>query len=351
MSVEGNSSMDNENFFETAKFVNGEILMPIFCVIGLIGNAITLVVLQQKTMKTSTNVYLCALAVSDTVKLLNDGVYFAVLMLHRTNFAAANRAFGHYYPYAHFLFNMSACISSWLTVSVAVERYILVCHAVRAKTICTRERATITSAIIFFGLTILSIPSVLRYKTVIIHNDTTNQTLYEVELTNLWKNVTFTTAYTWVQTLLRSVIPLLILVVMNACIIKSLRKTRANKKLTSRNRVTVMLIVVILVFLVCITPDAIMSSFLGFGYHEANKLVKGIREFTDVLLAFNAATNFIVYCAFNVVFRQHFMVLFCGSCYSGKVHSETQESQYRRLSESQSDKSHRNGCRKAVTQL
>ena len=91
----------------------------------------------------------------------------------------------------------------------------------------------------------------------------------------------------------------------------------SGKTAAARNRITTMLISVIFVFLICITPDAIMSMFFGFGYiEEANLLVKGIREITDMLLAVNSATNFIVYCAFSKVFRDTFINIFCRSCVS-----------------------------------
>ncbi len=49
----------------------------------------------------------------------------------------------------------------------------------------------------------------------------------------------------------------------------------AGKKLSGRNRITLMLLSVVLVFLICITPDAVMSTFFGYGYVEENFLVKG----------------------------------------------------------------------------
>ena len=47
-----------------------------------------------------------------------------------------------------------------------------------------------------------------------------------------------------------------------------------GKKMSARNRITLMLIVVIIVFVLCITPDAIMSTVFGFGYVEGSYLVK-----------------------------------------------------------------------------
>lgn len=326
---------DYDEFYNIASFITGLILYPSICLPGLFGNALTLIVLTRQNMKTSTNAFLSALAVSDAIKLINDVLYFIVMLLTKTEPMAANWAYAHFYPHAHFIFNMSACVSSWLTVSVAVERYIMVCHPTRARGICSRTRAIVTSSIVYIVMTIVAIPSGLRYRTIQVVDPHTNITIYDVSLTDLWKIDWFVSSYTWLQTSLRCLIPLLVLVVMNTCIINALRKTRANKKISSRHRVTMMMIIVIVVFMVCITPDAVMSTFLRLGYREEkSKLVRGIREFTDTLLTVNAAVNFVIYCLFNKLFRQNFIHLFCKKRFDDQMSSkQLDETQYRRLSE------------------
>ena len=318
-----------QEFYELSQRITGQFLYPIVCIPGFIANILLLVVLSQANMRTSTNAFLSALAVSDSIKLATDIVYFVVIVLKEFRPLQANVAFGHFYPYAHFIFNFSVCISSWLTVSVAVERFIMVCHPIRAVSLCSRSRAIITSACVYFVMTLIAMPSAFRYNRIQVLDPETNITMYDIELTELWKDETFATAYTWTLNMIRCNIPLIVLIVLNICIINDLRKTRANKKFKSRNRITVMLVMVIVVFLIGITPDAIMSTFLGQGYHEANLLVKGIREYTDWLLALSAAVNFIIYCACNSIFRQTFINVFCGK--AGKV-AQIDETKYRRVS-------------------
>ena len=118
----GEPCQPHHRFYETAQFVTGLIVFPIVCFFGLMGNMFIIIVLLQKSMQTSTNVYLTALAVSDIIKLINDSLYFLTVFLLRADPPSGNKAFGYLYPYAHFIFNMSVCVSSWLTVSVAVER-------------------------------------------------------------------------------------------------------------------------------------------------------------------------------------------------------------------------------------
>ncbi|KAK2180196.1 hypothetical protein NP493_455g01013 [Ridgeia piscesae] len=307
-------------FYHTAQFVTGLICYPILCALGLVGNTFILIVMSQKSMTTSTNVYLSALAVSDIIKLINDVLYSLTILLLKVSPIAGNRMFGYLYPHAHFVFNMSSCVSSWLTVSVAFERYILVCHPTRSVSLITRQRAVTISVACYVIMTSVAVPSALRYRTVqVAAPDGTNATWLGVELTALWQDGAFVLVYNWLQSSLRSIVPLFILVFVNAFIINALRRTRANKKLASRNKITVMLIVVIVFFLVCIIPDAVMSAFFNLGYVESdNYLVKGVREITDMLLAVNAAINYPLYMIFNKIFRDQFFASFCRATRPGE---------------------------------
>ena len=308
------------DFYNTAQFVTGLVCNPILCACGLVGNTFILIVMSQKSMATSTNIYLSALAVSDIIKLINDLLYSLTILLLKVSPIIGNRMFGYLYPHAHFIFNMSVCVSSWLTVSVAVERYILVCHPTRSVSLITRQRAVAISVACYVIMTSVAVPSALRYRTVPVATpDGSNATWLGVELTALWQDGAFVLVYNWLQSLLRSIVPLFILVFVNAFIINALRQTRANKKLASRNKITVMLIIVILFFLVCIIPDAVMSAFFNLGYVESdNYLVKGVREITDMLLAVNAAVNYPLYMIFNKIFRDQFFASFCRTVKPGE---------------------------------
>ncbi|XP_064644305.1 FMRFamide receptor-like isoform X2 [Lineus longissimus] len=309
----------NQGFYDKAQFVTGLICYPIVCIFGITGNLISIIVISHGKLLNSTNIYLAALAVSDTIKLMNDFCYFLVILLLRVDPPMGELGYAYLYPYAHFIFNATACVTAWLTVSVAVERYILVCRPARAKHLCTIRRARINTTLVFIAMSMLCVPFALRYETITRTSNTTNETALDVEVTSLWRNKTFETVYTWGQNLIRSVIPLLVLCVLNFLIIHAVRRTRARKTVFSRHRITIMLLCVIIVFLLCITPDAIMSTVFGFGYYEENYLVRGVREFTDFLLLVNSAVNFILYCIFNTLFRKQFMVLFCNRCARDRI--------------------------------
>jgi len=59
-----------DHFLQTTRFCIQRILVPIVVVVGVVGNSATIVVLTRRRMRSSTNVYLTALAVSDLLYLV-----------------------------------------------------------------------------------------------------------------------------------------------------------------------------------------------------------------------------------------------------------------------------------------
>lgn len=309
-------TMDShETFYYRAQYITGLVFYPILCILGMTGNVMSIIVMSQKQMRSSTNTYLFALAVSDLIKLFVDFLYFMVILLNQIDTSTGNKAYVFLYPYAHYVFNASLCVSAWLIVSVAVERYVYVCHPTKVKFYCNIYKARTISFSVFVIMSVLAIPYAMRYRTVQKVNNETGAIEYDVTLSQLWQNQLFTDIYTWFQNLMRSIIPLVILIILNTCIMYGLRRCRLlRSKTPKKHRITTMLVTVILVFLICITPDTIMSTFFGLGYSEENYLARGIREITDLLLLINSAANFIIYCIFNTIFWCQFRRLFCYTC-------------------------------------
>ena len=169
---------------------------------------------------------------------------------------------------------------------------------------------------------IVTLPYAFRYRTVAINTivQSTNGTYINVtsvgvDLHELWKVKEFFLCYGWLIHVSFHTIPLLLLCFLNAFIIRALWRTREHsRKFPARRRITIMLVTVTLVFMVCVTPDAVMSTILGLGYTDSDYLVRGIREITDLLVTANSAVDFLLYCSFHEAFRQHFTrVLNCCS--------------------------------------
>ncbi|KAL0968208.1 hypothetical protein UPYG_G00263850, partial [Umbra pygmaea] len=112
-------------------------LVLLVCGLGIVGNImVVLVVLTTRHMRTPTNCYLVSLAIADLTVLVAAG------LPNVSDSLTGTWLFGHAgclgITYLQYLgINVSSCSITAFTV----ERYIAICHPMRAQTVCTVSRA------------------------------------------------------------------------------------------------------------------------------------------------------------------------------------------------------------------
>lgn len=117
--------------------VISSLLLFVICASGIVGNVmVILVVLTTKHMRTPTNCYLVSLAVADLMVLTAAGLPTI------TDSIFQSWVFGHYgclcITYFQYLgINASSCSITAFTI----ERYIAICHPIKAQFLCTLSRA------------------------------------------------------------------------------------------------------------------------------------------------------------------------------------------------------------------
>ncbi|XP_060692018.1 thyrotropin-releasing hormone receptor-like [Hemiscyllium ocellatum] len=113
------------------------LLVLLICGVGIAGNVmVVLVVLKTKHMRTPTNCYLVSLAIADLIVLLAAG------LPNITESVVASWVYGYVgclcITYLQYLgINASSCSITAFTI----ERYIAICHPIKAQFICTVSRA------------------------------------------------------------------------------------------------------------------------------------------------------------------------------------------------------------------
>ena len=134
-----------------------------------------------------------------------------------------------------------------------------VCFPLKARTLCTVGRAKHLCMIIFFVMSVFAIPSALRYEKLPLEPGSTSGAIcYTIVPSAVGSNESFMLVYAWLMNTLRSFLPLLIIVLLNFFIIRALKKQRMRGvAYEKRHRITLMLMVVVVVFIVCITPGEI----------------------------------------------------------------------------------------------
>ena len=150
------------------RFVAWSIVGFSIALLGLVGNALSIVVLRHPSISPSTRHYLTALAVFDSgvlammiVAMSLPSVFPATCRL-----AVAERL----YPYAHFVVYPTALISQtasiYTTVAFTAVRYIAVSRPLRAALVCTAAAARRVIAVVVVGSVVVNVPRMLEYRIV-----------------------------------------------------------------------------------------------------------------------------------------------------------------------------------------
>ena len=127
-------------------------VLIIIYIIGVVGNSLSLMVLMRKKMaRISTYIYLAALSVLDTVVLTTGLLQMWLEELGFVSFRIHSNPGCKMTKVINYVVSDS---SVWLIIAVTVERFIAVCHPLKAASICRRKTAVkiIIFIFIFFCL-------------------------------------------------------------------------------------------------------------------------------------------------------------------------------------------------------
>ncbi len=316
LNINKNESKDTYNdVFEITKQITGLYLMPFISIFGILGN-ILIVIVYQRSQKYSTNLYLIVLSLSDILKLSNDFLYFIVNFTNKIDRNLSEKIFNSLYLYSHYIFIFTAINTSWLTCTIALDRYITVAKNRAKQPMSNYLKSTWIAIALLMTSAFISIPSPLFLATVNEFDTHANKTVVKVTDSRL-NRTNFRIIYNYLTALVRAFIPLILLICLNFRILRIVYQNKIKKKATSgvksrksKSSVTAMLFTIILTFTLCMFPDAIMT-MMQFGYANETFMVKSIREVTDLLLAINSAITFPICFYFSIEFRSKIKRLCC----------------------------------------
>ena len=291
------------------------ILLPMICSLGIAGTVLTLIVLSRKNMRTSTNCYLTALSVADLLFL----VILATSLL-QGEFVPYSTEFYHfiiYITYAAVFMQVFLLASIWITVILAVERFIAICKPFLAATMCTLTKARIIICVIFALALITRLSHFWEDQATKVFNTETNTSFFYITGTELSTNEQYIKWQPWIiDVVISSLLPFILLVVLNTRLIWEVRKStkylQSNQMLSGSSsaaqreeiQVSIMLISVIVVFLLCQLPYVLYTAVQSLvNKYDRQPHIILFRFVTILLLALKSAINFLLYCGFSEKFR------------------------------------------------
>ncbi|KZS08072.1 putative FMRFamide receptor [Daphnia magna] len=313
-----NISESEKLYFPLFEFVISLVLLVVVALPGLVGNFISIFILSRPQMRTSLNVILIGLASFDSILLLTSILLFVVPSIY-TYSGVGEFYYRHIHPlitpYTFVLGTTAQTSSVYLTLTVTVERYIAVCHPLRARAWCTCKRGRMAVIIIGIGSLLYNLPRFFEVERCLYLDNELGESWIILIPSNLRNDKTYITGYiVALYFLIMNFVPFTSLAILNGAIYKQVRKANRERSLLTNSQkreigLATMLLCVVAVFFIFNILAMVVNIF-----EVANILVDEMTRVSNLLVSVNSSVNFVIYCIFGDKFQRLFLRYFC-YCY------------------------------------
>ncbi|KAK6186580.1 hypothetical protein SNE40_008594 [Patella caerulea] len=348
--VASQATVDRLKHFAIEYAVIHGYISAIVCTFGIMANIANIIVLTRKNMISSTNTILMWLAVADLFTMMSYLPFaFCFYIFREPNLDRfLTRSFARI---AFLLFHASfsmVChtVAIWLTIALAIFRYIYICMPTKGAMYCSLRRAKQTILVVYVLTVILCVPNYIsnRYytQTAVVNSsrldNSTNQTnvlvIETVYLPGSMEGsdmaVAIFTLNSWIQAILFKLIPCAMLTTLTILLIHAMHKAyRKRMRLKSQgrkaesekhgehNRTTGMLLAVVVLFTLTELPQGILTLMNIFKQHQCFRqhVYDSLGDLVDTMALLNNSINFVLYCSMSKQFRDTFMGIFC-NCFT-----------------------------------
>lgn len=284
-------------------------LIPCLCLVGLFGNLVSVIVLRKDKERKDALVLLQALAVADTMYLITAVIRypFKYLLPDKLSYQKMQLIV---YP----LLKTSQTIAIWMVLLVTVERYTHVCKPLCSSKVFKGSKRFILAGMIFILGFIYNCPRFFDSCIRTFYDVCTDMTISTMLYRPQFNNMLYYDIYKCAMYLVFLYIgPLTMLLCLNFRLIQAIRHSKRRQRHMSPTNddgeynATLVLIIVVVVFIICETPELILQSLSFIDRYTNDKLLsKGVMSMnivSEVLMVLNSSTNFFIYCAFGRRFR------------------------------------------------
>ena len=304
------------------------VVMGIVCLMGLIGNVLFFVCLQNDKSEQRVPAFLLqSVAVADS-SVLVVGFFGLVIYDGLLPYAFPNEhwwydAMPYVIKYVQPVGYMTETFSVWVTMLLAINRYISVCKPFHMTTWCTMTKVMRQMVTVVIFSMILNIPRFFQWKVVAVDCG------ISIQQTSIGEYKLFGIVYSnALYTILVLILPLVLLVLLNGKVIRMLYNHRKWKRhsiggyrKSSERNVTMIMITLVLVFIVCRTPDRILQILKNFyPQRHCGTVSYYLTHVCNFLIILSSSVNFFIYYTFTRRFRRLLGSHVC-SCFGTKVHS------------------------------
>ncbi|KAM4898813.1 SSR1 protein, partial [Sylvia borin] len=276
-------------------------IYSVVCLVGLCGNSMVIyVILRYAKMKTATNIYILNLAIADELLMLSVPFLVTSTLLH-------------HWPFGSLLCRLVLSVdainmftSIYCLTVLSVDRYIAVVHPIKA----ARYRRPTVAKMVNLGVWVLSIliilPIIIFSNTAANSDGTVACNMLMPEPTQRWL-VVFV-VYTFLMGFLLPVVAICLCYIL---IIAKMRmvalKAGWQQRKRSERKITLMVMMVVMVFVICWMPFYIVQLVNVFVEQDDAT----ISQLSVILGYANSCANPILYGFLSDNFKRSFQRLLC----------------------------------------
>ena len=284
-------------------------VIGVLAILGLVGNCMVFHTFGKMTPRKATTLLLRALAVLDScVLLLTLTNYTASLALDIWNhmfWVSASRS------YTIALLHIAWMANIWTSVVIGLNRYIAVCQPLQAARLCTTGHARKQMLCILLFSVVYGLPRFFSCK-LTKSSDGSRNICKPLLDDKVWYHYFYKIGC---ELIFRFFLPFVLLLFFCVRLVTHLRAARkqslglcGGRRMDTR--ATSMLVTLLIVFLVCTTPNFIYNILRNIPKHFkfTSPLLRitlhYVSDISDMLAAFNSSCNWIIYFAYMREFRQ-----------------------------------------------
>ena len=325
MNVTNATSNEDEVKYGRFKVIVDVYIVGFLCVFGISGNILSIVVIgKDRAMRGTTGFLLQMLAFADAIYLTTCLFYqaFNTVDQYTDWVPSLSEIWTYVEPYIWPCASIAQTGAVWLVVVVTADRYVAICkplHAPQYSTLTNMRRAV---TVVWIFSILYNLPRFFERSVVRKFDNETNATTYEVEKTDLRNNNLYIVVYkTCLFFIVRFFIPLSSLAFFNTRLIQAIKESSRLRGVKVRDvhrkeKYTLTLVVVVLVFVICELPDFILRLWIAVPI-GASSMKKNIWTFryinviSNLFLTINSCVNFVIYCFMGQKFRRILLQVLC----------------------------------------
>ena len=300
------------------RYVVDVYFLPFVIIFGIVGNTLAFFVLADMK-EAATTVVLRTLAITDSLYLVNCFFFQTLETLYSYDDMFAKLFWFLPYWKARVIWPLANTVQTtgvWLVILVTAERYSAVHRPLETKMTLTKRRNRIWILMIISLAVIFNAPChldlrVIRMPVENCPNLRPLEAMAVPLITNYYYNLFYKTL---ACLLLRSVGPVLALIVLNGKLVQEIHKSRSGLQTNqssskTSHHMTEMVALVVGAFILCQIPDATFRILRTFKTYDSSfgmdwKAFAIMATFANMFVTMNSAINFLLYCVRGKNFRK-----------------------------------------------